>query len=243
MRSRDLHWDGCLNVRDLGGHPTRVGRETRFGAVVRADSIRQLSDDGWRALVDYGIRTIVDLRGDHERTDDPPIELPVEVVHTPFTADYEREWAKLRPEFEKITDRREVYVTVLERFSRSVGASVRAVADAPNGGVLVHCIGGKDRTGLLAALLLHIAGVQRPAISADYAQSEVRLRTRELEWLARAESEEERAIIRDRSRTPAEAMLGVFEKLDQRFGSVDDYLRAAGATDADFERIRERLLA
>ena len=84
QRSRDLVWDGLLNVRDLGGHPTEDGAETRFGAIVRADSVRQLSDEGWGALVDYGIRTVVDLRGEQELEADPPAEVPIEVLHVPF---------------------------------------------------------------------------------------------------------------------------------------------------------------
>jgi protein-tyrosine phosphatase len=242
-RDRNLDWPGCLNVRDLGGHRTVDGGETRFGEIIRADSLRQLDCAGWQALRDCGVRTIVDLRGDHERLADAALDVPIRVVHTPFTADYADEWAKLQPEFESVTDGQEVYLVVLERFSRSVGRSLRAVARAEKGAVVIHCVGGKDRTGLVAALLLHIAGVGKTEIAADYALSEVRLRPRELERLARAENDEERRIVRERSRTPAEAMLGVFDALDRRYGSVENYLRAAGATDADFERIRERLLA
>ena len=80
QRSRDLLWDGLLNVRDLGGHPTPEG-ETRWGAVVRADALKRLTDDGWRELVGHGISTIVDLRMDEEREADPPADIPVEVVH------------------------------------------------------------------------------------------------------------------------------------------------------------------
>ena len=79
-RSRNLAWDGLLNARDLGGHPTGDGGETRWGQVVRADSVRQLSDEGWQAVVDYGIRTVVDLRSDEELAADPPAELPVGAV-------------------------------------------------------------------------------------------------------------------------------------------------------------------
>jgi protein-tyrosine phosphatase len=97
-KTRDLLWDGCLNVRDLGGLPTADGRETRYGAVVRADSVSQLSDAGWRALVDYGVRMVLDLRGDHEREDDPPADLPVEVVHVPFMEANEAEWEEIGEE-------------------------------------------------------------------------------------------------------------------------------------------------
>ena len=82
--SRVLTWDGCVNVRDLGGHPTDEGRTTRFGAVVRADSVRQLSDDGWAALLGYGVSRIVDLRFQMDLEADPPRELDVEVVHVPL---------------------------------------------------------------------------------------------------------------------------------------------------------------
>ncbi len=76
-RSRNLVWDGCVNVRDLGGHPTEGGRETHYGRIVRADTVRTLSEEGWRALLDYGIRTVVDLRTDRELEEDAPAELPV----------------------------------------------------------------------------------------------------------------------------------------------------------------------
>ena len=83
LRDTELAWEGCLNVRDLGGHRTEDGGETSYGAIVRADSVHQLTEAGWEALVAYGIRTVVDLRGHHEREGDPPSELPVEVVHVP----------------------------------------------------------------------------------------------------------------------------------------------------------------
>jgi hypothetical protein len=100
LQPRDLIWDGCLNVRDLGGLPTRDGGETRFGAIVRADSVRQLSDEGWQALVDHGIRTVIDLRGDHELAEDPPAELPVDLVHVPFMEADEAEWEEIGPELD-----------------------------------------------------------------------------------------------------------------------------------------------
>src|SRR5438309_11715656 len=84
MRERTLVWDGCVNVRDLGGHPAEDGRETRFGAFVRADSVRRLTDAGWAALAEYGAHTIVDLRLHSELAADPPGDVPIEVVHVPL---------------------------------------------------------------------------------------------------------------------------------------------------------------
>jgi protein tyrosine/serine phosphatase len=247
--SRDLVWDGCLNVRDLGGLPTADGGETRFGSIVRADSVRQLSDEGWRALVDHGVRTVIDLRGEHEREDDPPAELPVDVVDVPFMEASEAEWEAIAGELEAATDAapddatatRDVYLIFLERFADNVAASVRAVAQAPEGGVVIHCVGGKDRTGLLAAVLLHLAGVPDDEIAADYALSEVRLLPRHQAWFDAAESEEELVRLRRIAQTPAASMTGVFAELERRYGSVEGYLRHIGLTDEDLEQARARL--
>ena len=249
LHRRELAWDGCLNVRDLGGHPTSDGGETRYGAVVRADSIRQLTDRGWQAAVDYGIRTVVDLRGDHELRDDPPAELPVDVVHVPFMEADDREWDGITAEIEAAAAvapdaaaaTRDVYLVFLEHFKANAAAGVRAVARAPAGGVVVHCAGGKDRTGLLTAFLLHVAGVEVEEIAKDYALSEERLRPRHEAWIAAAETEAERERLRRIAQTPAEAMVGVFAELGRRYGSVDGFLRAAGLSDEDRALARSRL--
>jgi protein tyrosine/serine phosphatase len=246
---RDLIWDGCLNVRDLGGLPTSDGGETRFGSVIRADSVRQLSDEGWQALVDAGVRTAIDLRGDHERDDDPPAELPIAVVHVPFMEASEEEWEEIAEELETATSAapddatatRDAYLIFLERFAGNVAASVRAVAAAPEGAVVIHCVGGKDRTGLLSAFLLHLAGVPPDEIAADYGLSEVRLQPRHDAWFAAAADDEELERLRRIAASPAEAMRGVFAELERRYGGVDGYLRSTGLTDEELERARARL--
>ena len=249
LRSRDLVWDGCLNVRDLGGHQTEDGGETRFGAVVRADSVSQLSEAGWKALTAYGVRTVLDLRGEHERDDDPPGDLPVEVLHIPFMEASEAEWEEIAEEIEgaaaaapdAATSTRDVYLIFLERFGANVAAALKAVAHAPDGGVVVHCVGGKDRTGLLVAFLLHLAGVPDEEVAADYALSEERLRPRHEAWFEAADSEEELERLRRIAQTPAESMLGVFRELERCHGSVDGYLRSTGLSEEELERLRARL--
>jgi protein-tyrosine phosphatase len=249
QRSRDLVWDGLLNVRDLGGHSTEDGGETRFGAVVRADSVRQLSDEGWAALVDYGVKTVVDLRANEELEADPPAELPVEVLHVPFMETDASDWQEIEGKLDAVvkaapdvaTATRDVYLIFLERFSRNVAAAIRAVADAPEGGVVIHCAGGKDRTGLLTALLLHVAGVDTEQIAADYALSEERLRPRHEAWFAEAQSDEELERLKRISQTPAHSIVGVFEELERRYGSVEGFLHDAGLTEDELARARARL--
>jgi protein-tyrosine phosphatase len=246
LHSRDLNWDGCLNVRDLGGHRTQDGGETLYGAVVRADSIRELTDKGWGAAVDYGVRTVVDLRMDVELAADPPAELPVDIVHVPFFQDDDTDAfaeveaaADAAPDYVAAT--REVYLVFLERFRENVAAAIAAVARAPEGAVVVHCMGGKDRTGLVTAFLLHLAGVDDQQIAADYAVSEERLQPRHEAWLAEAGTEAERERIRRIAATPAKSMVGVLEELERRYGSIEAFLRTGGATDEDLRLARERL--
>ncbi|HKB19482.1 MAG TPA: tyrosine-protein phosphatase [Gaiellaceae bacterium] len=249
QRSRDLLWDGLLNVRDLGGHPTEDGGETKFDSIIRADSVRQLSGAGWAALVDYGVKTIVDLRTNDELAADPPTELPVEVRHIPFFETDTEDWKEVESKLEAAartardvpTATREVYLIFLEHFGRNVAEAIRAIANAPEGGVVIHCAGGKDRTGLLTALLLHIAGVGIDEIAADYALSEERLRPRHEQWFAEAETEEERERLKRFSQTPAESIRGVFEELERRHGSVEGYLRQAGLTEDELDRAKARL--
>jgi protein-tyrosine phosphatase len=246
VTERRLLWDGCLNVRDLGGHQTEDGGETRYRAVVRADSVRQLTDAGWSALVGYGIRTIVDLRRQSELDEDPPDELRVKVVHVPFVTDSEEErqlvvaerWLAAPDEASAVRDG---YLEMLDTYCANVAAAVAVVGRAPEGGVLVHCLGGKDRTGLVAALLLRLAGVGIADIAADYGVSAEYLRPMLDGWIAGAGDAGEREFRRRLSASPPEAMAHVLEELERRHGSVAAYLLSCGASEADLERARARL--
>jgi protein-tyrosine phosphatase len=245
LHQRDLAWEGLLNVRDLGGHSTEDAGETQYGRVVRADSIRRLTDAGWRALLDYGVKTIIDLRTDQELEADPPAELPLEIEHVSLFDEDPLVFMKVESVAQEAPDAatatRDVYLIFLESFKRNVANAIRAVARAPEGGVVVHCMGGKDRTGLITAFLLHLAGVDTEQIAADYALSEERLRPRHEEWFAAAETEAELERLRRIAQTPAEAIVGVFEELERRYGSIEDYLRSGGLADEDLALARSRL--
>jgi protein-tyrosine phosphatase len=244
--SRDLVWDGILNVRDLGGHRTADGRETRFGRVVRADNIRRLTDEGWKSLVDYGIRTVVDLRTAEELDADPPAELPVEVLHVPFMDDdpmmFDRAEKASVAAADISTATRDVYLIFIEGSHEKIATVVRTIVDAPEGGVVVHCAGGKDRTGLTVAFLLRMAGVGLEEIAADYALSEERLRPRHEQWLAEVSDEQEIERLKRIMQTPAASMIGVLEELERRHGSIESFLQEGGAPPDIGERVRARLL-
>jgi protein-tyrosine phosphatase len=245
LRSRELIWDGLLNVRDLGGHRTEDGGETRYGAVVRADSLHQLTENGWQSVVDYGIHTVIDLRMDEEREGDPPAGAPIELLHLSLFDDDKAVFEKVDAAAEAAPDvasaTREVYLLFLEHFKANVATAIRAIANAPEGGVVVHCMGGKDRTGLVTALLLALAGVDDEQIAADYALSEERLRPRHELWFAEAETDVERKRLERIAQTPAASIVGVLQELERRYESVEGYLRTAGVSDDDLARARARL--
>jgi protein-tyrosine phosphatase len=236
--SRALLWEGCCNVRDLGGLPLEGGGETRFGVVVRADDVSLLSEVGWTALTSYGVRRIVDLR--HE---DGPYEPPVELVRVPLLNP---------PSLVEIDDllvsvqdpvewRRRNYLFFLDRFADRFGEVVAAVAAPAEGPVLVHCAGGVDRTGLVAALILRVAGVGVEPIAADYALSEESWAPSFDEWIAEAPDEAERRKRRLLSVMPPETMHDVLLQLEREHGSIDAYLLGAGVDESDLNRLRGRL--
>ncbi|MBA2240495.1 MAG: tyrosine-protein phosphatase [Solirubrobacterales bacterium] len=169
---RLLDWNGCWNARDLGGLPLAGGGLTRRRSLVRSDALDGLSRAGWRALSDYGVRTVIDLRNDDERTSDhargpdsvTTLRLPLDAVEDrEFWDHWEREPPPL------------FYGAHLERFPERSAAVVRAIARAEPGGVLFHCVGGRDRTGMISVLALALAGVTADAIAADHALSDERL--------------------------------------------------------------------
>jgi protein tyrosine/serine phosphatase len=176
--ARDLDWDGCVNARDLGGLPTVHGGVTRRAALIRSEAVDRLSPDGWRALRDFGVRTIIDLREDDERGEPGD---GVETVHIPLDriADDPEFWDDWMhgPQFGTPL----YYGPFVERFPERIDEVLEAIEQAPPGGVLVHCVGGRDRTGLVAIAALAAVGVAPETIAEDYARGAERAHTHDPE--------------------------------------------------------------
>ena len=167
---RHLDWDGCSNVRDLGG----LGG-IRRGALVRADALERLTARGWAALEAHGIRTVIDLRNPDEIGGDAAPRPPaLTTIRVPLDGleDWEfwQHWYG-RPEF----GTPHYYGPWLERFPDRAARVLAAIARAQPGGVAYHCGIGRDRTGLITMLLLTALGVSAEAIADDYALSEDRV--------------------------------------------------------------------
>jgi protein-tyrosine phosphatase len=239
--TRRLAWDDCANVRDLGGYPTADGGQTRWGAVVRADSLAALTPAGRDALLAYGVRAVVDLRLPAEIAERPnPFAEPGDHGIAYTNVSLIDPAAGFPPDTFTLA---ESYLWDLDRFSGQIAAAIAAVADAPEGGVLFHCAAGKDRTGWISALLLALVGVPDQTVADDYALTAECLRSRNQRWLEHGPGERaEREAILARYAPTAAVMLEVLAGLRRRYGGAEAYLRAAGVTAKDLDRLRARLL-
>lgn len=163
-----LRWPDCRNVRDVGGLRTGAGGRIRSGALVRADDLAGLTADGVAALRAYGIARVIDLRsGPEVRAAPGPFAGDPIRVHAPLVdeaVEYQRD-----PTLERTLAG--VYRGSIERNARHIVAGLVALADAPPGGVVVHCLAGRDRTGMHVALALSAAGVEPAEIAADYGRT------------------------------------------------------------------------
>ena len=215
-RTRRLAWEGLLNARDLGGYPTADGGETRWGAVVRSDNLTPLTEDGRAALLAYGIRSIVDLRLPEEAELYPnlfaePGSYGIAYVNVPFEDPAVYTFTE---EPESLTA---IYRTMLDEYGLRVAEVMTTVADAPSGGVLVHCMGGQDRTGLESPLLPALAGASLETIAADYAVTRDNLQARDDEYVRNGPGERaERERVVAKFSAKAEVMVDVFAHLDDR---------------------------
>jgi protein-tyrosine phosphatase len=239
---RHLAWDACYNIRDVGGYPTTDGRQTRWGALVRADNLCRLTAQGQSALVAYGVRTIVDLRSPNELEESPH---PFAAAPNPSIAYrnlplLDSSDAALQ-EAMKAAGSAAKNLLVWCQFSRSnLARIVSAVAEAENGGVLIHCHAGKDRTGFVVAVLLALAEVTPEAIAEDYALSDTYLQPIFEDILRKAEPEKHEQIMQSMA-SRADAMLTLLSFIEAEHGGIRPYLLDSGVHPRRLERVRERL--
>lgn len=230
-----MRWEGFYNARDLGGLPLRDGRSTRSGAFYRSATVDFVTESGWREAYEAGVRTVIDLRNDDEV--DAKAEAPNGMVHRRVPLDGIEDTAFWEPFLDNGLHGTPLYYEeFLKRKSDRVAAAVIALAES-DGGVVFHCGGGRDRTGLISLLLLGLAGVAPEAIVDDYAMDDDALYARATP-LGRTDDRAEVAALLAAHGTDAQGVvrhvLNVWEPAD--------YLFASGVPAADLRRLRERMV-
>lgn len=225
IKKRVLVWDGCTNVRDLGGLSTCDGHTTRWRAIIRSDSPARLTAAGWSALYAYGIRTIITLRTYGMLEDELNFSLRYSDIETVQAAieditdkEFLQQWAATN-----LWGTPLYFKDALRRWPERHAAVISAIARAQPGGVLFHCVRGHDRTGIIALLLLTLVGVTPDDIIADYELSPDPDRD---ELLAREHSSVREAVL--------SALAGL---------NIDSYLSTSGVSQDELVAVRKRLLA
>jgi len=249
--------EGAVNVRDLGGLPTADGGSTMPGRLLRSENLQELSPADVAKLVeDIGVTTVVDLRTTGEREIEGPAPLDavpgVRHVHHPVllelgSASEAVAEALLVTKIEN--DRARYpdditcghYLGYLEERPEEVTGALRSIATA-EGAAIVHCAAGKDRTGVIVALALTVAGVRPEAIVADYVATGDRIDAI-IERLRRSKTYAE-----DVSSRPVQAhlprpetMREFLDQLDVRYGGLPRWLAGHGFADDEFSRLRAKL--
>jgi protein-tyrosine phosphatase len=234
---RRLPLAGARNFRDLGGYPIRGG-ELAWGQVYRSDRLTDLTDDDVAALLQRGLRTVIDLRTSAEASRYGPGRLSghVERLHlsllTPQLA--------LRPTLAYADWAAAAVEPLSILFDRMVG-------DTDPFPLVFHCSVGKDRTGIVAALLLSALGAPREVIVDDYA-----LTRQYFDPTSQGIGKWRRRVLRhfpgvpqDRARqlldAAPETMDSFLDELSQRFGSIEGFLDSVGLRAPERARLQQRL--
>jgi len=238
---RTIALEGAVNFRDLGGYATDDGYRTRWRLLFRADGLSELTAPDLDVLREIGIRTVVDLRSwDEVEQNRFDIEAhPVAFHHFPFVTtlpdpeDFQR-----MPGFFPAQ-----YVQMLEEAAHQIVAALSALAAPDALPAVFHCAAGKDRTGLLSAVVLSLLGVPDETVVADYALSGAAMaRLREK---VTAKYPERMSAIADADivfSADPDNMVALFAHVHERYGSLSDYATAVGVPDDLIARLRASLL-
>ena len=243
--ARHLDLEGAYNVRELGGYRTADGRSTRWRTFLRADSLHRLSDGSQAALLDYGIRAVIDLRRSVELEERPNV-----FAGSPGVAYHQQDIAGEKPMWELAgdpapedrTDRRAWgYAMTLDHRRTPIRETLATLSEPSARPALFHCAGGTDRTGIIAALVLGIAGVPPETIVADYTLSAKYLTEK---YFAEEKSPEEGFTWETYQARycPPEVMAQTLKHLEDQYGGTEAYARAIGLTNDQIGSLRNSLV-
>ena len=238
---RHLRFGRLHNFRDLGGYRAVDGREVRWGRLYRADSLGKLDGADWDRFAALGVRTVVDLRYPWEiaqrgrvRDCDGIAFHNVSIEHRPY------DQAGLGADVEVTPYLAERYLELAHDGKAELRQAIEVLA-ASEGPAVFHCMAGKDRTGIVAALILTLLGVSEPDIVADFALSGLAADRFTADW--RARNPGGGYLWPGYCQTPPELMTAFLAGMTSRYGSVAEYAEtAAGIGPATVARLRDRLL-
>ena len=239
---RWLTFDGLANARDVGGLPLAGGGRVRPGVLLRTESLEGLSPaDVARLTGELGVVQVLDLRKDEELLISGAGALAgagVTVHRLSFIPDSGRGLPELGEDADPMVGH---YLAYLGDRGANVVTGVRRIAERETGATVVHCAAGKDRTGVLVALVCSAVGVPRDEVVADYALSATRIDALFRRWTTAAGQPMPAPEEIDRHRPRAEVMQTFLQLLDERYDGPVGWLREHGLTEGELATLRSRL--
>jgi len=241
---RQIDLEGCLNFRDLGGYPTIDGRSVRWRQLFRSDALHLLTPtDVARVRDELGVSDIVDLRSTAELRSEgrgPLAAEPLRFHHVPLFDGRVSSETREQAQAISLADR---YYYLAEMAKEPIARVIRTLATA-EGAAVYHCAAGKDRTGVISAILLGLLGVHDEVIVADYVATKENLdaivdRLMALKGYQTMLS----ALPPDTMHAEPETMMEFLERLRGGYGSMRDYAVAAGVEPAVLDHLATRLVA
>ncbi|WP_173932005.1 tyrosine-protein phosphatase [Chelativorans sp. Marseille-P2723] len=169
-QERHIRLEAAYNVRDLGGYPTVCGTKTRWRSLMRADALHELTGKDVERLLSLGLRTVIDLRNESEVAAQPNVFAGHgNVRYHHISLFHGLAPAELMFRARGPIDLSERYIEAIENCGPALVSVAQAIAEAEEGMVLFNCTAGKDRTGIVAAMILSVANVDPDLIAEDYA--------------------------------------------------------------------------
>ncbi|MEO4001986.1 tyrosine-protein phosphatase [Mesorhizobium sp. CAU 1732] len=228
---------GTFNIRDLGGYAAATG-QTRWRRLLRADGLHRLDAAGMAILTDAGVTTVIDLRRDDELESHPnPFSAnPAVAYHHVSLFD------RLAPSAMVADVLHDLYVQALTTRQSAIAEILTVIADAPEGVVMFHCTAGKDRTGLVAMLMLLLAGVEHKIILEDYARTGEMIAPMIEEIIADATSRGvDIETFRPLLACSPDTMAATLAHLSDSHGTIEAYLSEIGLSPDTIVRLNSRL--
>ncbi len=239
--TRRLPLDLAYNLRDIGGYATQDGRRTKWRVLFRSDSLHRLTPEAQQQLFDLGLRTIIDLRYRQELAGAPSVFTGSPRVHYCPIALYELDDPAIIAYRPRNLD--EVYRMILAHAQPQIRRVIDRLTEPGALPALVHCTAGKDRTGMVIALILGAVGVPDETIVEDYALSGAYLGPLLVELRAQAARDglDMNWYNRLLDSDPA-IMRRTLAHLREHYGDAAAYLRATGVSDRQIEWLRAALV-
>ena len=244
---RHLELEGTVNTRDVGGYATADGRQTRWGQLLRSDSLHELSPASQQTLIDFGLRSVLDLRKSREMQEKRNAffgsDQGVTYYHQNMVGDtLIREREDIPKGLDYVEHMRWSYSVVLDRRKSHIHDTLVLLSQEGTLPALVHCAGGTERTGLIVGLVLGIVGVPDETIAEDFALT-ARL-TYDQYLKTHPEVDADSYSLQDHQDRVCrpDTMLAVLRTLEERYCGVVGYARNIGMSEEQIEALREAMV-